>query len=477
MSYKLHSNSMVISQHNHSIIVSLALFAMAFIGTLPETANALCKTYYVAPGGSDTNPGTIDKPFKSIYTAGQKLLPCDTLYLRGGTYSQSGIWLDKGGNASAPVTITAYPGDSAPPVLDGSALTIAKYTFALTLAANYINLSGIEVINGEGGVWMRGSYNTVSYMNIHDNRSIGIRVAGNYNTMDSNQVYRVAMSNYNGAQSNPPAWGYGIGSCVNYNSNATVKGMIIRNNVVHDTWGEGITLFQSDGTLMENNQAYDNWAVNVYISDTYNSTIRNNLAYNTPNNSVGKRANGFTLADEAPLNPNSSNNLIINNMLYNSDVSAYGWTIIPGTYLYDVIIANNTIINGSLLFGKKNDQVLVKNNVIFRDDGGLLASVPVNSGLLFMNNLWSATPTPNAQGFFDVVTANNLGLSFPVNILGKINVTTVTKDYFLPKPGSSVINNGSVLNAIIGVYQVNSVTATPNIGAYPYNPPFSYVPQ
>lgn len=475
MLHNLNLSSSVINQQNRSKIVSLALFVMAFVAILPQTANAVCKTYYVAPSGSDTNPGTLDKPFKRIYIAGQKLLPCDTLYLRGGTYSQSGIWLDKGGNASAPVTIAAYPGDTARPIVDGSGLTIAKYTPAMTLVANYIKLSGIELINGEGGVWMKGSYNTVSYMNIHDNRSIGIRVTGDYNTIDSNQVYRCAMANYNGAESNPPAWGYGIGSYVSYNSNATVKGMIIRNNVSHDNWGEGLNTFQSDGTLMENNTAYDNWATNVYIANTYNAIIRNNLVYNTSNNSVRKRSAGFALADEAPLNPNSFNNLIINNMLYNSDVSLYSWTIIPGTYLKNVSIINNTLINGGVLIGKVIVQTLVENNVVFRDDGGLLASVPVKAGLSMMNNLWSATPTLNAQGIGDVVIADNLGLSFPVNSLGKINVTNVTNDYFVPKPDSSVINKGAAVNTTIGAYQVNSVTAMPNIGAYPYNAPFSYV--
>jgi hypothetical protein len=475
MSYNLHSSSLVISRHNHSNIVSLALFAMAFIGTLPQTATAQCNTYYVAPWGSDTNPGTLDKPLKGIFTAGRKLLPCDTLYLRGGTYSQSVIWLDRGGNASAPVTIAAYPGDTTVPIVDGSGLTIAKYYPTITLVADYMKLSGIELTNGEIGVWMKGNYNTVSNMNVHDHRGIGIRVTGDYDTVDSNQVYRVAMSNYKGADSNPPLWGYGIGSYINYSSNATVKGMIIRNNVSHDNWGEGIQTYQSDGTLMENNTSYDNWATNVYIANTYNATIRNNLVYNTPNNSVGKRSAGFTLADEAPLNPNSSDNLIINNMLYNSDVTAFYWTIIPGTYLKNAVIANNTIINGYLNFGKKNDQVLVQNNIVFRDDGGPLAWVPVKDGLLLMNNLWSSTPMLNARGIGDVVTESNLGLSFPVDSLGKINVTTVTKDYFVPKPGSSVINKGAAVNTTLGAYQVNSVSATPNIGAYPYNAPFSYV--
>ena len=42
--------------------------------------------YFVAPAGSDTNSGTLDKPFATVTRAQAAANPGDTVYLRGGTY-------------------------------------------------------------------------------------------------------------------------------------------------------------------------------------------------------------------------------------------------------------------------------------------------------------------------------------------------------------------------------------------------------
>jgi len=41
---------------------------------------------YVAPDGSDSNPGTIDKPLESIQKAQELVSAGDTVFIRGGTY-------------------------------------------------------------------------------------------------------------------------------------------------------------------------------------------------------------------------------------------------------------------------------------------------------------------------------------------------------------------------------------------------------
>ncbi|MCB0132138.1 MAG: carbohydrate binding domain-containing protein, partial [Caldilineaceae bacterium] len=64
--------------------------------------------YYVAVnGGSDSNPGTIERPFKSIAKAIGLATPGDSIFLRGGTYRES-IAMDKSGAPGAPITIQAY---------------------------------------------------------------------------------------------------------------------------------------------------------------------------------------------------------------------------------------------------------------------------------------------------------------------------------------------------------------------------------
>ena len=61
----------------------ISLFLLFFIGyylSLPAT------NYFVATNGSDTNSGTIEKPFATLRKAQSKVVAGDTVYIRRGTY-------------------------------------------------------------------------------------------------------------------------------------------------------------------------------------------------------------------------------------------------------------------------------------------------------------------------------------------------------------------------------------------------------
>ena len=48
-------------------------------------------THYVAPDGSDTNPGTEEAPFRTVQQGTKHAGPGDTVYIRAGTYDLSGF--------------------------------------------------------------------------------------------------------------------------------------------------------------------------------------------------------------------------------------------------------------------------------------------------------------------------------------------------------------------------------------------------
>src|SRR5215831_14727389 len=78
------------------------------------TAEAV--TYYVATTGSDSNPGTVAAPFKTIAKASQALASGDTLYIRAGTYPESMTnhsngFVFRSGTAGAYTRYAAYPGE------------------------------------------------------------------------------------------------------------------------------------------------------------------------------------------------------------------------------------------------------------------------------------------------------------------------------------------------------------------------------
>ena len=66
--------------------------------------------FFVAPNGNDRNPGTIERPFATLYKAHQWVRPGETINLRAGTYQALITW-NKSGTPTAPITIQAYNGE------------------------------------------------------------------------------------------------------------------------------------------------------------------------------------------------------------------------------------------------------------------------------------------------------------------------------------------------------------------------------
>lgn len=69
------------------ILISLSIEVTAC--TLAVSANN--NNYYISTDGSDSNPGTLDKPFASIAKAQETASSGDTVYIRGGTYKNFNI--------------------------------------------------------------------------------------------------------------------------------------------------------------------------------------------------------------------------------------------------------------------------------------------------------------------------------------------------------------------------------------------------
>ncbi len=78
-------------------------------GTLPRA--------YMAPWGSDTNPGSYGQPLKTLSKA-VAMLAGDTIYLLEGNYSEEVVLSDFSGIEGAEKVITAYPGEEV--IFDGT---------------------------------------------------------------------------------------------------------------------------------------------------------------------------------------------------------------------------------------------------------------------------------------------------------------------------------------------------------------------
>lgn len=94
--------------------------------TDPQTVipNDNTHAYYVSINGSDANAGTINAPFKNINTVLSKVVPGDTVIVRGGTYYEQ-LNFSKSGTSGKSITVKAYPGEK--PVIDGSNITVTGW--------------------------------------------------------------------------------------------------------------------------------------------------------------------------------------------------------------------------------------------------------------------------------------------------------------------------------------------------------------
>jgi len=119
-------------------------------------AGYVSAAHYVSPAGSDANAGTEAAPWRTLASAFAKLYPGDTLYLRGGTYTENVQPAIRPGRADARIIVRAYPGER--PVLAGL-LWLSRPSYwtldGLNVTWNPSNSAGshmVKMVNGTGWV-------------------------------------------------------------------------------------------------------------------------------------------------------------------------------------------------------------------------------------------------------------------------------------------------------------------------------------
>jgi hypothetical protein len=103
------------------------------------------KTYFIAPNGSDSNPGTQTAPLKSFNKAMSMLRPGDMLYMRGGDYTENVKPNLTAGRADARITMKAYPNEQ--PVIHGLFI-VSSPTYWVFDGLNVV-WSGIGATSGD----------------------------------------------------------------------------------------------------------------------------------------------------------------------------------------------------------------------------------------------------------------------------------------------------------------------------------------
>jgi parallel beta-helix repeat protein len=167
------------------------------------------------------------------------------------------------------VTAKAFDGYATDVLISG--LVIEKFATpigdaAVPLGTRWILQYSEVKLNHYAGVstWNESQ---VLYNSIHHNGCFGITGAGNYATVDSNEIA------YNNFAAFNPYWGAGGSKWV------YTWGLTVRNNNSHHNGGPGLwTDIGNIYVLYENNTVEDNERGGIFHELSYNATIRNNTA-------------------------------------------------------------------------------------------------------------------------------------------------------------------------------------------------------
>ena len=324
-----------------SLLVSCCVFLVLLGAITAEGA-----TYYVATTGNDANPGTLNQPFKTFAQGVRLLQPGDTLYIRGGLYTER---IDvqgpnKTGMPGKYITIAGSPGET----------VIIQY--ADTTVAGY----GPIKARGNRGYFVFENL-ILDGINFADEVKWQIR-DGNHHFI----LRKIEMKNF-------PTSNIYIAS----GNDITIQDCILHDNISDGAVGRrGYGIYFHDGAngLIEGTEIYNQvgGGIQAYPGPISNLVIRNNKIHDnnaTPNSAVG----GIVVLGSRNMVSNVSvyNNLIYNNGSSPQSGSSTGLRV-DGADTIETKVWNNTVYKnkGYGISMNQAQKTVVQNNIVFGNTKG-----------------------------------------------------------------------------------------------------------
>lgn len=422
--------------------------------------------YYVSTNGSNDNPGTIDKPWKSInYAVSDKssVKAGDTILVQPGTYNEL-IDLGKSGNsASGNITLKANgnvtlhdPDPNNGGFGEGVIHSSGK---------GYWTIDGFRIENTSwAGIALQDANNMIVQNNhTYQTGASGIIIlpASNFNGGDgevtsknvkvlNNTIERAIWSwkggaDYNNSQEALSIWGVdGFEVANNTLNQGNKEGIDIkvgsRNGSVHDNSVTGQALVE--GTPPPNGYNggaaiyLDGNRASIFNIDVYNNSVFNNTA------------DAIVIADEVPSQGDVSGIRVYNNVIYGNGIHGQngGAGITVTSNVHNVEIVNNTVaknvqslvIDGAdYTHGYQPYDILVRNNIFANNSfrNGLIENA---YNLTLDHNLYTDTFDLYQTG--NAVNNLNANNNTKVSSVGFANLNN--NDFHLTS-GSPAIDTGS----------------------------------
>lgn len=454
------------------LLLIILVVSKTAVATAVPPANDLQitgSTTYVAPNGSNSNPGTLAAPFATIQHAVDHAGPGDTVYVRSGTYVED-VVVRNSGTAANPITITAYPNEH--PVIDGQYNLPEKPAYGWGGCNN--SISPPKCFHYTGLVWLRGDHvifegfeikrslgrgmvvqvkdgrptNVIIRNNIvHDHRSAAFAIIEADNILvEGNEFYHAGDYATPDRSGSNLSWPVAVSAIESTN-------IVYKSNVIHNNWGEGLSTGRgSVGVHVIDNTLYDNFALNIYIHRSHSVYVARNLVYCTNDPDFHRGGNpppGITINNET----NFSGMItvdgvrIVNNLVTGCRQNFAIWS--QGTELTsNVIVTHNTFVNATsnpgmaeaigVTFATGNyKNIQFMNNIISQSAFNLGWSAG-SSGITYNNNLWSAPAHSSVAGAGDLV-----GNPAFVNGNGALQPGLVSAAWFKLQASSPAIDAGA----------------------------------
>jgi hypothetical protein len=361
---------------------------------------SLAETYYISPGGSNANIGSIESPWSTLLYAQSKLIPGDTLYIRDGIYYNETIYKTQwvaSGQANDRIVISGFPGEN--PVFDGNNETMVFFNDFSNIS--YITIKDIEIRNytrylisftGNCDFW------TFENLFIHD---IGLAstsfvsgiVAGNCDNITIKNCKMIDLGTLTGSHHHI----YMGKNCFNWK---------VYGNYLKNAASAGIHSYHTPGGGYH--QIYNNiikdcyWGI-INGNGEQENHIYNNTLYNNTH----------------PLDIRATDNIIVNNIVI-------GWTVEPRIYAGCTLDYNCWFPdwNGKGSNGiTANPKFLVSNPQLIEDFRISSDSPCIDKGLFidYLNFDFSYNKRPFGNGFdigaFEFQEDNNISLPENLKII------------------------------------------------------------
>src|SRR5437588_161844 len=388
--------------------------ASAQVTITPATGMA----FYVSTTGSDSNPGTLSSPWRTIQHAANSVQAGDTVYVRGGVYNESANISVSGSLIAGSIRFQSYPGETA--IVDGTGLvppTSSPQGLINITNQSYISIQGFEIRNYQtssasaipAGIWVSGSGSNIQILNnvIHNivttseasGNAFGIAVYGTAApasldsiTISGNQVYNLK-----------------TGQSESVNVDGNVTNFVITNNSIHDNDNIGIDVIGFEGVSPD--PSFD-YARNGTVAG---NTVYNISAINNPGEGNQYDANGIYV-------DGGSQVVIEHNLIHHVDIGIEMASEHQGHVTSFVIVRNNLVYSansiGITIGGYASnvggtDHCTIVNNTLFQNDTKNTGSgefqiqyyatnnvfknniVYASSQGLFINNYTNSEPDPS----------------------------------------------------------------------------------